>query len=115
MADKAKLVVLYQQMADLTTPECAGTCRVPHSCCDPMYCDLTIEYAKDHWDVELQPTGHPRLPLMGPNGCTAAPHLRPLCTVHTCQINGLGFKPGDPAWTKRYFDLREQLEETESS
>jgi hypothetical protein len=53
------------------------------------------------------------IPFMGPTGCVVAPHLRPICTVHTCDINGMGFKrgPGSGPWTKRYFELREQIED----
>lgn len=64
--------------------------------------------------MELQETGHPRLPFMGSDGCIVAPHLRPICTVHTCDINSLGFKKGDPDWTKRYFALRAKLERREA-
>jgi len=93
----------------LTRPEC-GRCRVPLSCCDEMYCQMAIEYAKNEWGVELKTTDHPKLPLMGPTGCTAAPHLRPICTVHTCQINSVGTS-GNAEWDQKYFTLREQIEE----
>jgi hypothetical protein len=110
MTEKEQLLVkLYQEMADMTQPECAA-CPVPLSCCGPEYCNLAAKYALKDWGVVLQPTGHPRLPFMGPNGCTVAPHLRPLCAVHTCQINALAFKPGDQEWTDRYFRLRNQIE-----
>jgi hypothetical protein len=52
---------------------------------------------------------------MGPTGCTAAPHLRPLCTYHTCKINSLGCDPADPEWTTTYFDVRDRIEEIEES
>lgn len=104
-----RLVDLYREMADMTKPECAA-CPVPLSCCGKAYCDLTARFAKDNWGVTLQPTGHKTLPFMGPNGCTVAPHLRPICSIHTCHINALGFKPNDSAWTKRYFRLRSALE-----
>lgn len=70
---------------------------------------MAITIAKEEWGVELTITEHPELPLMGPNGCTAAPHFRVLCTLHTCKINSLGFEPGDPKWTEAYFELREKL------
>ena len=107
-----KLIPLYQQMADLTAPECAQTCPNPHSCCDSMYCEMAMEIATDR-GVVLGRTDHPTLPLMGPSGCTAPPHVRPLCTLHTCAISGLGVKPGDDEWTARYFELREKIEELE--
>lgn len=110
---KSTLVQLFQQMSDLTAPECANVCRVPHSCCSPEYCDMAFEEA-DRQGVTLERIAHPTLPLMGPTGCIAAPHLRPHCTLHTCAINGLGFKLGDLGWTKRYFKLREKIEEEKS-
>jgi hypothetical protein len=50
---------------------------------------------------------------MGPTGCVVPPHLRPICTVHTCEINGVGVKKGDPKWTEAYFKLRGEIEEEE--
>ena len=107
---QTRFIVLSQEMAAHTAPECAKTCRAPHFCCDSMYCRMAIDNARDNWGIALLHTGHKTLPLMGPTGCTAPPHLRPICTVHTCQISGFGFKPGDPAWTKKYFSLRNKLE-----
>ena len=103
-----KLIPLMQQMADLTLLECRR-CRVPLSCCSPEYCEMAIQYAKEEWGIKLEPTGHERLPLMGPMGCIAAPHLRPLCTLHTCRINGVGTS-GDLEWDRRYFKLREKID-----
>lgn len=60
--------------------------------------------------VTLTPTEHPTLKFMGPTGCVVEPHLRPLCTLHTCAINGAGFKAGDDEWNRKYFALREELE-----
>lgn len=108
-----RLVILYEEMSRHTAPECASACPKPHSCCNGMYCEITIGYAKQKWGVDLPRTSDPRLPLMGPTGCTAAPHLRPICTVHTCDINSMGTKPWAPAWTERYFDLRERINELE--
>ncbi len=106
---RAKLIGLYRRMADVTLPKCKA-CRVPLSCCSPEYCTGTIEHARERWGVELLTTNHPRLPLMGPTGCTAEPHLRPCCAVHTCSINSLGLERNDPKWTEDYFTLREEIE-----
>ena len=103
------LVVLYQQMADLTVGKCAE-CRSPHSCCSPEYCEMAIEEAAID-GVTLTPTDHPRLKMMGPTGCIAPPHYRPLCTLHVCSINSLGFDPKDMKFTKKYFKLRDQIED----
>ena len=109
-----QLVVLFQQMYELTNPEC-GKCRVPLSCCDAMYCGCAQEYALEEWGVDLTPvrTDHPTLPFMGPAGCSVPPYLRPLCTLHVCSINDIGIKPGDSEWTSKYFKLREQIDELE--
>lgn len=110
----SQLVVLFQRMSEMTSPECRK-CRVPLSCCDAMYCGCAEEYAQDEWGVDLTPlkTDHPTLPFMGPTGCVVSPHLRPLCTLHVCSINNIGIKIGDPKWTEKYFILREQIEELE--
>ena len=110
---KETLIQLYQRMADLTLPECQ-TCPIPLRCCDATYCTLAMAWASSRWGVTLERTAHPTLPLMGPEGCTAAPHLRPLCTLHTCYVNNLGYKPDDPVWTERYFALREDIEREET-
>jgi hypothetical protein len=109
----ASIEVLYQRMADFTAPECAQTCPLPYSCCDKMYCDEAARYAFEREGVVLQETGHAMLPFMGEHGCTVPPHLRPLCTVHTCAVNRFGFKPGDEAWTRKYFRLRRAIEKAE--
>lgn len=110
---RTKLIELYQAMYKLTEPECSCSCKVPRSCCSPEYCEMTISHAKERWGVELVKTDHPRLALMGPEGCTAAPHFRPLCTLHTCDISSLGFKPGDRDWDRKYWFLRDQINELE--
>jgi len=111
-----QLIVLYQQMADLTAPECASSCRAPHSCCDRMYCDMAKDFAKEQYGIELKDepsTGRKQLRYMSETGCTVAPYLRPCCTLHTCDINGLGFKRGDIKWTNKYFKLRKSIEALE--
>jgi hypothetical protein len=115
MADSTpvKLVRLYKDMYELTKNECAHTCRAPHSCCDSMYCEMTSEWTKEKTGAEWPKTNHPALPYMGPTGCVVPPHLRPICTVHTCEINGVGVKKGDPKWTEAYFKLRGEIEEEE--
>lgn len=118
MSEKAqeRLTVLFQEMAEHTKPEC-GSCRVPHSCCDSDYCQSAQEYAQEEWGVDLEPLKNPnnsKVPFLGDdNRCRVAPHFRPLCTLHTCAVNGLGAKPNDESWNKRYFELREEIEELE--
>jgi hypothetical protein len=115
---QAQLKTKYAAMSKLTAPECAHVCRIPFSCCSPEYCETTIQWAAERWGVRLKRVNGKNargevLPLLGTNGCTAEPHLRPLCTVHTCDVNGIGCKRGDPKWTRRYFQLREALNELE--
>lgn len=61
------------------------------------------------------PTGHDKLAYMGPEGCTVPPYLRPLCTLHTCDVGSYGFKADDPngEWTDDYFTLRNEIGELE--
>lgn len=110
--ERERLIDLYRKMADLTRPVCA-TCRNPFNCCHPAICLTVIAWAKEKWGVELAPTGHPRLPLMGPDGCIAEPHLRPVCSVHCCPMVEHGEKPGDPDWTRDYAELLAEIKEIE--
>lgn len=110
-----QLIKLYKSMYDLTEPECRLSCRMPQTCCSPEYCEAAIETAAEEWNLKLEPTGHPKLPMMGPTGCIAPPHVRPMCTMHTCDVNGIGHKRNDPGnkWNAEYFELREQIEHLE--
>jgi len=107
-----KLIKLYKDMSELTAPECANTCRVPHSCCDSMYCDMAEDWIREHGWVHPT-TDHPTLKFMSPLGCVLPPHFRPICTLHTCAVNSVGGKVGDPAWTAKYFQIRQEIEELE--
>jgi hypothetical protein len=106
------LIKLYEEMAGLTLLKCKE-CKIPLSCCDPVYCELAKETAI-RAGVTIKETDHKTLPFMGENGCVVPPYLRPLCTLHTCTINSLGFDPKDLDWTNRYFKLREEIEELEN-
>lgn len=102
-----KIQSLWDRMYEMTNKEC-GKCRAPYSCCSPEYCEQADEYSQEQ-GVTLQKTDHPTLLFMGPDGCTVLPHLRPMCTVHTCDITALGFHKSDPDWTDSYWKLRDQL------
>ena len=110
---RERLVALYAELAALTELECSGSCARPRTCCEERYCQITLEFALSHWQVALQPTWHPALPLMGDDGCTAAPHLRPICSAHTCEMCAHGEKRGDPVWTARYNDIMRAIGEIE--
>lgn len=107
---RVQLKVLYQELADMTKPLCATACQLPISCCSPEYCEFVIEYAKDCWGEELQRTNHERLPLMGPDGCTAAPHLRPMCSAHVCE--GTLYRQ-EQEYLDKYFKLRDKISDLE--
>lgn len=118
MSQREQLIEVYRQMYELTKPECDCSCPIPHSCCSPEYCEMAEKIALEHWGVDISSkrTNHPRLPFMSETGCVVEPHLRPLCTLHTCDINSFGFKmhPNfDPEWDKKYFDLRDQIDDLE--
>lgn len=104
-----KLVNLFAEMAAHTAPECANTCRAPHSCCDELYCSMATDEA-NRQGYALPAPYLGKLAWMGPSGCVLPPHVRPLCTLHTCAVNGMGFKAGDPAWNDQYFKLRLKIE-----
>lgn len=112
-----RLIELYRQLYELTITDCKKKCKLGvGSCCSSEYCEMALQYARDFWDTELKPTGFPNpkgLMFLGPEGCVVAPHLRPLCTAHDCQINSLGVKPGDPEWTTAYFKLRNKIDRLE--
>lgn len=114
-----QLIALYQEMYELTSPECGGSCTAPRTCCHDSHCDMAAQWAEEMWGIKLEPTGHKRAraKFLDENGCVVPPHLRPICTLHTCSIMAFGFKRDDDAeqsWTKRYFALRSKIEEVET-
>lgn len=111
--EKLQLIKDYAEIAALTKPKCEK-CRIPLSCCDSLYCGITEQWAKQMWDVTLERTDNKRLPFMGHDGCVVAPHLRPVCSIHTCNIANVGCEPKDPEWTETYFSLRTRIEEAEA-
>lgn len=110
----AELIGLYQQMSDLTAPFCADKCPNRFKCCAPEHCEKAASYAKEKYGIELERIGI-ELPFLGPNGCTVAPHLRPVCTMHTCLMSQLGFHPYDSAFTQKYLKLRKEIEHENES
>ncbi len=55
-------------------------------------------------DVNLEETGG-ALPFLGDNGCVVPPHLRPLCSVHVCEMH-----LGNEAFSETYFEARERAD-----
>jgi len=112
---KSRLIDLYRQMYELTEPECRCSCLLPRSCCAKEHCEMAANVAAEMWDVDTAPlrTGN-KIPFMGPDGCVLEPHLRPHCTVHTCDILSWGCKvrpAPDPEWDKKYWELRNEIDE----
>lgn len=105
-----KLTIESFEKMYLHTKDSCKECKFAYSCCDATYCEMAKEIAK-RWGVTLQETGHPKLPFLGEQGCIVPPHLRPLCTLHDCDINSKGFKPLKFEWTEKYFKLRDACEE----
>jgi len=99
---------LWQQMADLTFEKCKEHCHQLGSCCTEADCEITRSYAGKQGEM-LLPVLDSKIPFLKDSKCTVPPHLRPCCSLHQCKIASIGFDAKDPAWTKKYFRLREQL------
>lgn len=111
--NNTKLKILYKDMYQHTNSDCRANCKSKFSCCNEAHCEAAIEWALKRWGIKLEPVGT-TIPLLGPNGCIAEPHLRPLCTIHTCDISAFGHKRGDEEWTDKYWQIRDKLEELET-
>jgi len=98
-----ELVASFKDLADLTAPKCAG-CRVPFGCCSKEQCEDTKAFAQEQFGVTLEETGG-ALPFLGDHGCVVPPHLRPLCSVHVCEMH-----LGDEAFSEIYFEARERAD-----
>jgi hypothetical protein len=99
---------LWQEMADLTFAKCQEHCHDLGSCCSEGDCESAKNYARQQGEM-LLPVLDSNIPFLKDGKCTVPPHLRPCCSLHQCKIASLGFDIKDPAWTKKYFELREQL------
>lgn len=112
-----QLIILYQQIAEHTEPVCASQCSqstLKYRCCDKDYCEIAIRWTKIKYGIDLPITDNKELPLMGENGCIAAPHHRPICSIHCCSITSLGHKAKPEDWTKKYFEIRDEIEKLEN-
>ena len=101
---------LYQEMYDLTHPEC-GKCLIPYSCCNSQYCELARARALE-FGIVLSDVNSD-IPFLGPTGCIVEPYLRPLCTVHTCNIASFGHSPNSLKWDRKYWKLRNKIDKAE--
>ena len=112
---KRKLIEAYACIAQISKEHGCMKCRVPMSCCSAEYCFIAKQYAKESWGIELQPITSGPLPFISEgNGCIVPAHLRPICSLHACQINSVGFFPNDKQATESYFILRNEIEKLEA-
>lgn len=74
------------------------------------HCGIAADYALRYYGVVLEPTGHPTIPFLGPQGCTVPPHLRPICSLHVCSISWAQVsRLIDDQTTDKYFRLRREI------
>lgn len=111
------LTQLYAEAEAITKPLCLGGvgCGAladrPYHCCERQYCEMAQRFARDEYGLELEPTNHPTIPFMGPEGCIVPSHLRPICTLHACAFS---YAPvSNP--TEPYWQLRQQILEAEAA
>lgn len=110
MIDTSSIEQVFKDIADHTVGKC-GQCMAPNACCSRSACEDTREFAMTYFEVALKETDHPNLPFMGESGCTVAPHLRPICSVHVCERH-FGY---DAEWVNEYWRLREKADEVLSA
>ena len=114
---RERLKALLAEIAAHTWSDCQESCTMHprYGCCHELFCRLAMRFSVRVWNVILEPTDHPKLPLMGPNGCVAPPHLRPTCAKHTCEANPTGNTGGNQPseWLERYQRLFAEIEALE--
>lgn len=106
-----ELCALYDEIARITEDRCRK-CVVPYQCCNPEYCAIAVKWARDDYDIDLEPRRPPqegqRAPFLAPDGaCVLEPWLRPMCAVHVCE----GHLWRDLDFHAKYMDLRDQIGE----
>jgi hypothetical protein len=112
---RKELILLHAELAGMTKDRC-DSCTDPqrsedHRCCHGWACELAMQYSEWRWGIELHPTGHPDLPLMGPGGCVAPPHLRPACSGHVCLVTA---QSACTDWRLKVGELRRWAAELEA-
>ena len=108
---RRKLVRAYAQMASHTQDKCGADCEEerPHRCCDRIFCLNVEKFARQNWGVNLKFTRNKSAPLLGSAGCTAAPHLRPWCTIYVCRRAKFGKCIRDKKWDAKYRRLHSRI------
>ena len=101
---------IFGELAKITYDKCKATCKCLGSCCSNEYCDIAADYAAEK-GVTLEPTGN-KIRFLNSGGiCIVPPEIRLFCTVHQCEINGLGYFKNDEKLTEKYFRLRDSITE----
>lgn len=100
----------YMRLSLLTFDKCGLSCGQPGPRCTPEACASTARYSREVHNVQLTRRKHPTLPFRGEYGCTAAPHLRPTCTVYVCEKH----LAEDPTFAAYYQDLRNEIAKLEA-
>jgi len=105
------LVRAYAQMACHTKDKCGADCEEerPHRRCDRIFCLKVEKFARRNWGVNLKFTRNKSAPLLGSAGCTAAPHLRPWCTIYVCRRAKFGKCIRDKKWDAKYKRLHSRI------
>lgn len=99
---KHDLIPLWQNMYQHTNNGCAE-CKSP--CCNIEYCEIAREYANS-LDQHPDETNN-ELFYQADNGkCICPPHLRPMCTIHSCKVDK---SEVDPEWLGEYWKMRDKL------
>lgn len=106
----AELERAYMRLSLLMFGKCGPACGRPGPLCTPEHCASTARYAREVHHVQLTRRKHPTLPFRGEYGCTAAPHLRPTCTVYVCEKH----LAEDPTFAAYYRDLRDEIAKLET-
>ena len=108
---RRKLVRVYAEMASHTKDKCGADCgeERPSRCCDRIFCLEVSKFARQNWGVNLRFTRNKSAPLLGSTGCTAAPHLRPWCTIYVCRRRKFGKCIRDPKWDAKYHRLHSPI------
>jgi hypothetical protein len=74
---------------------------------DNMYCDMATAEAEAAGLV-FPKSNNPKAYYLHEQGCIIPPHLRVLCTLHTCAINSWGTS-GNDEWDAKYFNIRKLI------
>lgn len=62
----------------------SGACRFGQwGCCDSAFCDA-VDRSLVRRNIVISQPGLHGLPFMGPEGCVVPAHLRPLCSLYSC-------------------------------